>query len=128
MIAPYLGYHSAQSWSFPPKVIKHTPAAGDTLIEGLFSAGESACASVHGANRLGANSLLDLVVFGSACAHTIARKSKPGDPVPPLPQNAGESSVSNIDKLRFSNGGTGTAELRLSIQKTMQKHAGRSGF
>jgi len=109
--------------NFEGQVIKHTASEGDVLIEGLYSAGEAACASVHGANRLGANSLLDLVVFGRACAHTIARKSKPGDSIPELPQNAGEGSVSNIDKLRFSSGGTSTAELRLAMQKTMQTHA-----
>jgi len=109
--------------NFEGQVITHSEEGGDKLIEGLYSAGESACASVHGANRLGANSLLDLVVFGRACAHTIARQSKPGLPVPELPQDAGEASVANIDKLRFSSGSTPTADLRLAMQKTMQQHA-----
>jgi len=109
--------------NFEGQVIDHTPGKGDQLIQGLFAAGEAACASVHGANRLGANSLLDLVVFGRACAHTIARQSKPGDAIPELPANAGEGSVANIDKLRFSNGGTTTAELRMAMQKTMQNNA-----
>jgi len=109
--------------NFEGQVITHSNEGGDKLIEGLYSAGEAACASVHGANRLGANSLLDLVVFGRACAHTIARKSRPGDTVPELPKDAGEASVSNIDKLRFSNGGTSTADLRMAMQKTMQRHA-----
>ena len=69
---------------------------GDKLIDGLFAAGEAACASVHGANRLGANSLLDLVVFGRACAHTIARQSKPGEPAPELPKVSKISRYSNI--------------------------------
>ena len=56
----------------------------DKVVRGLYGAGESACVSVHGANRLGANSLLDLVVFGRACANTIAETSKPGDPVPKI--------------------------------------------
>ena len=60
----------------------------DCLINGLYAAGEAACASVHGANRLGANSLLDLVVFGRACAHTISRQSKPGDAIPEFPKVA----------------------------------------
>ena len=55
------------------------------MIEGLYSAGEAACASVHGANRLGANSLLDLVIFGRACALTIAENNKPGEDIPDLP-------------------------------------------
>jgi len=109
--------------NFEGQVLKHSVEGGDKLIDGLFAAGEAACASVHGANRLGANSLLDLVVFGRACAHTIARQSRPGEPAPELPKNAGEGSVANIDKLRFSNGGTSTAELRNSMQKTMQNNA-----
>lgn len=108
--------------NFEGQVLTHENGK-DKLINGLFSAGESACASVHGANRLGANSLLDLVVFGRACAHTISRQSKPGDAIPELPKNAGEASVANIDKLRFSNGSIKTADLRLNMQKTMQAHA-----
>jgi len=103
--------------------VVYPPGKGDKLIDGLYAAGEAACASVHGANRLGANSLLDLVVFGRACAHTIARQSRPGDKIPELPNNAGEASVANIDKLRFSNGSTSTAELRMAMQKTMQNNA-----
>merc|ERR1712200_335302 len=85
----------------------------DKIVPGLYAAGETACASVHGANRLGANSLLDLVVFGRACAKTIAD----------LSANAGEASVANIDKLRYANGATPTAAQRLKMQKTMQNHA-----
>jgi len=95
----------------------------DKIIPGLYAAGETACASVHGANRLGANSLLDLVVFGRACAKTIAEVSKPGETIADLSANAGEASVANIDKLRFANGATPTATLRLKMQKTMQNHA-----
>ena len=58
----------------------------DKIVEGLYSAGEAACASVHGANRLGANSLLDLVIFGRACALTIAENHKPGESMPELPK------------------------------------------
>ena len=61
-----------------------TEAGEDRVIPGLYAAGETACASVHGANRLGANSLLDLVVFGRACANTISEDAKPGDPQPDL--------------------------------------------
>uniref|UniRef100_A0A667YDE3 Succinate dehydrogenase [ubiquinone] flavoprotein subunit, mitochondrial n=1 Tax=Myripristis murdjan TaxID=586833 RepID=A0A667YDE3_9TELE len=81
------------------------------------------CASVHGANRLGANSLLDLVVFGRACALTIAEQDKPGEKLSPLKPNAGEESVANLDKLRFANGSMRTSEIRLNMQKTMQNHA-----
>jgi len=95
----------------------------DKLIEGLYSAGESACASVHGANRLGANSLLDLVIFGRACALDIADKHKPGEKMPDLPANAGEESVANLDKVRHSNGSIPIADLRLKMQKIMQNYA-----
>lgn len=95
----------------------------DEVVPGLYAAGESACASVHGANRLGANSLLDIVVFGRACAHTIAQESKPGERIGDLRTNAGEESVANLDKIRHSNGSTPTADLRLKLQKDMQTHA-----
>lgn len=95
----------------------------DKVVPGLFAAGEQACVSVHGANRLGANSLLDLVVFGRACANTIASINKPGDPVPTISENAGEQSVANIDKVRHANGSLSTSEIRLKMQKAMQNHA-----
>ena len=72
---------------------------------------------------MGANSLLDLVVFGRACAHAIAEDHKPGEKVAELSPSAGEASVANLDKLRFANGSTPTAALRLAMQKTMQNHA-----
>lgn len=87
------------------QVLTYDPVAKkDKLIPGLYAAGEAACASVHGANRLGANSLLDLVVFGRACALDITQKHKPGDPGPELKPDAGESSIANLDKLRHANG------------------------
>ncbi|XP_060590026.1 succinate dehydrogenase [ubiquinone] flavoprotein subunit, mitochondrial-like [Ruditapes philippinarum] len=95
----------------------------DRVIPGLYAAGEAACASVHGANRLGANSLLDLVVFGRACANTIIEENKPGEKIGDIAPNAGEGSVANIDRVRFSNGSVPTADLRLRMQKTMQNHA-----
>jgi succinate dehydrogenase (ubiquinone) flavoprotein subunit len=95
----------------------------DKIVPGLWAAGEAACVSVHGANRLGANSLLDLVVFGRACANNIADVNKPGDALPDMGQNAGEASVANIDFLRHNNGSTPTAVLRLQMQKAMQNHA-----
>lgn len=95
----------------------------DKIVHGLYACGESGCTSVHGANRLGANSLLDLVVFGRACAKTIAAEHKPGETIGKLSANAGEASISNLDWVRNANGSISTAELRLSMQKTMQKHA-----
>ncbi|RUS83478.1 hypothetical protein EGW08_008794 [Elysia chlorotica] len=110
--------------NYKGQVIRYTEESGDQVVPGLYAAGEAACASVHGANRLGANSLLDLVVFGRACANTIIEENKPGDSIGPISQNAGESSVANLDKLRYADGSTRTSELRLNMQKVMQTHAG----
>merc|ERR1712054_515253 len=85
----------------------------DKVVPGLYSAGETASASVHGANRLGANSLLDLVIFGRACAKTIAAENTPGDKIGDLAANAGEASVANLDAIRFADGQAGTADVRL---------------
>uniref|UniRef100_A0A4W5NB37 succinate dehydrogenase n=1 Tax=Hucho hucho TaxID=62062 RepID=A0A4W5NB37_9TELE len=109
--------------NYKGQVITYTPEEGDKVVPGLFACGEAACASVHGANRLGANSLLDLVVFGRACAHTIADICNPGEKLSPLKPNAGEESVANLDKLRFADGSMRTSEIRLNMQKTMQNHA-----
>ncbi|KAM9993013.1 hypothetical protein ACTFIY_010464 [Dictyostelium cf. discoideum] len=95
----------------------------DKLVKGLYAAGESACVSVHGANRLGANSLLDIVVFGRAVANEIESTLAKDTPHKPLPPNAGEESIANIDAIRFSNGTRSTAEIRLEMQKIMQRNA-----
>lgn len=95
----------------------------DVLIPGLVSCGEAACASVHGANRLGANSLLDLVVFGRRAAETTAENFKPGQTQPDLAPDAGEETIARLDRLRYSNGQHSTASIRNKLQKTMQKHA-----
>ncbi|TPP55983.1 Succinate dehydrogenase [ubiquinone] flavoprotein subunit B mitochondrial [Fasciola gigantica] len=110
--------------NYKGQVITYDPVAKkDKLIPGLYAAGEAACASVHGANRLGANSLLDLVVFGRACALDIAEKHKPGDPGPELKPDAGEASITNLDKLRHANGTYPIADVRLEMQRTMQDYA-----
>jgi succinate dehydrogenase (ubiquinone) flavoprotein subunit len=95
----------------------------DAVVPGLMAAGEAASASVHGANRLGANSLLDIVVFGRACANRVGQILKPGTPHKPLPANAGEDCISRLDKLRNANGNLYTAEVRRKMQKVMQNNA-----
>ena len=95
----------------------------DKYIPGLLAAGEVACASVHGANRLGANSLLDLVIFGRRAAHTTIEEYKPGQAQAELPKGAGEECISKLDKIRFSKGTEPTAKIRTAMQKTMQRHA-----
>merc|ERR1711957_997759 len=93
--------------------------ASDHKVPGLFAAGEAACASVHGANRLGANSLLDIVVFGRACALQIADIAKPGDPIPPLPSHGGMKAVEDLDTMRFAEGSIATADIRNEMQDVM---------
>ncbi|KAG0571983.1 hypothetical protein KC19_VG058900 [Ceratodon purpureus] len=95
----------------------------DCVIPGLMAAGEAACASVHGANRLGANSLLDIVVFGRACANRVAEKFKPGQAQPELAKNAGEKTIAWLDKLRYANGDLPTADIRNKMQRVMQNNA-----
>jgi succinate dehydrogenase (ubiquinone) flavoprotein subunit len=95
----------------------------DEVIHGLLACGEAACASVHGANRLGANSLLDLVIFGRRAAHTTEEMFKPGQAQKELPKGAGEECIAKLDKLRYANGTEPTAKIRLAMQKTMQRHA-----
>jgi succinate dehydrogenase (ubiquinone) flavoprotein subunit len=105
------------------QVITAGPNGEDKIIKGLLAAGEAACASVHGANRLGANSLLDLVIFGRAAAHTTKETYKPGEKQADLPAGAGEESIAKLDKIRHSTGTESTAKIRMALQKTMQKHA-----
>lgn len=95
----------------------------DVLIPGLLACGEAACASVHGANRLGANSLLDLVIFGRRAAETVNEVSKPGQAHKPLSADAGEESIARLDKLRYAKGEHSTAKIRSQLQRTMQRHA-----
>jgi succinate dehydrogenase (ubiquinone) flavoprotein subunit len=104
------------------EVIKHENGK-DVVVPGLYAAGEAACVSVHGANRLGANSLLDLVVFGRACALHIKDTWKPNMPHRELPSDAGEKSIENLDKIRNANGANPTAQVRLEMQKVMQSDA-----
>jgi succinate dehydrogenase / fumarate reductase flavoprotein subunit len=95
----------------------------DTVVPGLMAVGEAACVSVHGANRLGSNSLLDLVVFGREAARHCAEIVKPNVKHRPLPKDAGDLAVSRVDKLRHANGSLKTAEIRLNMQRVMQNHA-----
>ena len=92
----------------------------EKIVPGLMAIGEAACVSVHGANRLGSNSLIDLVVFGRAAAKRAAELIKPGMPHEEVSQSETDKCLDRFDKLRNSNGGTKTSELRLKKQKIMQ--------
>jgi succinate dehydrogenase / fumarate reductase flavoprotein subunit len=95
----------------------------DAVVPGLMAIGEAACVSVHGANRLGSNSLLDIIVFGRAAANHCAEHIKPDQPHKPLPERLSEPSLSRFDLLRHAKGSRSTAKIRLEMQKTMQNHA-----
>ena len=94
----------------------------DAIVPGLMAIGEAACVSVHGANRLGSNSLIDLVVFGRAAALRCADTIEPSAAQPDLPASGDELALSRLDRFRFANGGTPTAALRLRMQKVMQSN------
>ncbi|HEY2885234.1 MAG TPA: succinate dehydrogenase flavoprotein subunit [Rhizomicrobium sp.] len=95
----------------------------DAPIQGLMAVGEAACVSVHGANRLGSNSLIDLVVFGKAAGTQAAESLKGITGHHDLPKNAGDAALARLDRYRHANGGSPTAELRLAMQQAMQEDA-----
>ena len=105
------------------EALRPTKGDPDAIVPGLMAVGECGCASVHGANRLGTNSLLDIVVFGRAAALRCADKIKPGSSHPPLPRDAADLALSRLDRLRHASGEKPTAEIRLSMQKAMQTNA-----
>jgi succinate dehydrogenase / fumarate reductase flavoprotein subunit len=94
----------------------------DHVVPGLMALGEGACVSVHGANRLGSNSLIDLVVFGRAAALRCAEILTPNDKHAELPKDSAERSLSRLDKFRHASGGTPTAQLRARMQHVMQSN------
>ena len=96
----------------------------DSVVPGLFAVGEAACVSVHGANRLGSNSLIDLVVFGRATGHRISESVKPGANHAPLPKGSEEMALTRLDGFRNAKGAAPTAQVRLAMQKTMQANCG----
>ena len=94
----------------------------DYVVPGMMALGEAACVSVHGANRLGSNSLIDLVVFGRAAALRCAEILTPNDKQPELPKDSAERSLSRLDKFRNASGSTPTAQLRARMQHVMQSN------
>ncbi|AHJ63971.1 Succinate dehydrogenase flavoprotein subunit [Granulibacter bethesdensis] len=109
--------------NYRAEVLRPTADNPDAVVPGLMAVGEAACVSVHGANRLGTNSLLDLVVFGRAAAHRAAEIVKPGAQHAPLPARAGEAALDRLDSRRHASGGSRVADLRAELQRTMQRHA-----
>jgi succinate dehydrogenase / fumarate reductase flavoprotein subunit len=94
----------------------------EAVVPGLMAIGEAACVSVHGANRLGSNSLLDIIVFGRAAAHRVIKTVRAGESHAPPPPQATDLAISRLDHLRWSNGKAGAGEIRLAMQRIMQRH------
>jgi succinate dehydrogenase / fumarate reductase flavoprotein subunit len=105
------------------QVLRPTADDPDAVAPGLMAIGECACASVHGANRLGCNSLLDIVVFGRAAAIKAAELIKPGTPLKPLAADSAEYALYRLDRTRHADGDTPTSEIRLAMQRAMQNNA-----
>ncbi|MBS0486065.1 MAG: succinate dehydrogenase flavoprotein subunit, partial [Proteobacteria bacterium] len=105
------------------EVVQKRGADNDAVVPGLFAIGEAACVSVHGGNRLGSNSLLDLVIFGRAAAHRCGEILKPGAPHKDLPASVCDAALAHLDRVRYANGSTPTADLRVRMQRVMQQDA-----
>jgi succinate dehydrogenase / fumarate reductase flavoprotein subunit len=108
--------------NFHGEVLTKKNGDPDTVVPGLMAIGEAACVSVHGANRLGSNSLIDLVVFGRAAAIRCAEIIERGGKQPELPADSADLPLSRLDYFRNASGGTPTAQLRLTMQKVMQNN------
>jgi succinate dehydrogenase / fumarate reductase flavoprotein subunit len=109
--------------NYHAEVVIKSGGDDNKIVPGLFAVGEAACVSVHGANRLGSNSLLDLVIFGRAAAHRIADVVTPGARHKEMPASATDKAIANFDRIRNAKGGTTTADLRNTMQRIMQKDA-----
>jgi len=105
------------------EVLRPTASDADAVCPGLMAIGEAACVSVHGANRLGTNSLLDIIVFGRAAALRAADIVRPGSAQSPLPADSADMALARLDRARNAKGSTPTADLRLKMQRIMQDHA-----
>ena len=108
--------------NYMSEAINPRPGDFDATVPGLMALGEASCASVHGANRLGSNSLIDLIVFGRAAGHRCAETIETGQSQAELSASAGEEAIERLDRLRYASGGTPTAELRARMQHTMQNN------
>ena len=105
------------------EVVRHEDENGETVVPGLFSIGEAACVSVHGANRLGSNSLLDLIVFGRAAAQRCGKIIKPNTPHPPVSSSQLDRLLGDFDGYRHASGTRSSAEIRAEMQHVMQNNA-----
>ena len=109
--------------NYKAEVLRPTADNTEAVAPGLMAIGEAGCVSVHGANRLGCNSLLDLVVFGRAAALRCGELIKPNTPHKPLPEDILQPALQHFDRIRNAKGAISTSQLRLRMQRTLQKHA-----
>ncbi len=122
-VAPTVHYNMGGiPCNFHGEVVNLKDGNPDSVVPGLFAVGEAACVSVHGANRLGSNSLIDLVVFGRATGKRIAEITKPQQAHNPLPQGSEELALGRLDHFRNAKGSKTTAQIRGEMQRTMQKN------
>jgi succinate dehydrogenase / fumarate reductase flavoprotein subunit len=120
-VAPTVHYNMGGiPTNYHGEVVTLRDGVPDAVVPGLFAVGEAACVSVHGANRLGSNSLIDLVVFGRAAGHRLGETLKAGATQRELPKDGSDLALSRLDKFRHAEGGSPTAEIRLEMQRTMQ--------
>jgi succinate dehydrogenase / fumarate reductase flavoprotein subunit len=108
--------------NFHGQVVTKRDGNDDAIVPGLYAVGEAACVSVHGANRLGSNSLIDLVVFGRATGLHLKATMTPNAPHKALPADSTDLALARVDRFRNAKGGSPTAEIRSEMQRTMQKH------
>jgi succinate dehydrogenase / fumarate reductase flavoprotein subunit len=108
--------------NFHGEVVTLKDGDPDSVVPGLFAVGEAACVSVHGANRLGSNSLIDLVVFGRAAGLRLAETVTAGAAQPALPTDGADLALARLDKFRFAKGKSPTAQIRVEMQRIMQAH------
>jgi succinate dehydrogenase / fumarate reductase flavoprotein subunit len=108
--------------NFHGEVVTIKDGDPDKVVPGLFAVGEAACVSVHGANRLGSNSLIDLVVFGRAAGLRLTEIIKPEAAQAALPADGSDLALARLDRFRFADGGSPTAQIRLDMQREMQAH------
>ena len=108
--------------NFHGQVVTKRDGNDDAIVPGLYAVGEAACVSVHGANRLGSNSLIDLVVFGRATGLHLKDTLTPGAAHKPLPKDSADLALARVERFRNAKGGSPTAQIRLEMQRTMQKH------
>jgi succinate dehydrogenase / fumarate reductase flavoprotein subunit len=104
------------------EVVTNLDGKNDIIVPNLYAIGEAACVSVHGANRLGSNSLLDLVVFGRSVAKHISNEFKENGKLPPKQKNSEEQCLDRFNNIRFSKGEVSVSDIRLKMQKTMQSY------